>query len=57
MSDQYPTDPQGQPTQNPLIVNGHTYQKAGREAYNAGRGFGWDYTQGHSDCQPPGLPS
>jgi uncharacterized repeat protein (TIGR01451 family) len=45
-------DPLGEPTQNPLIVNGHVYQKAGVEAYAAGRGYGWDYTQGSADCQP-----
>lgn len=44
-------NPSGQPIADPLIVNGHTYQKAGVEAYDAGRGYGWDYSQGSDACQ------
>ncbi|MEJ5311525.1 MAG: glycoside hydrolase domain-containing protein [Anaerolineae bacterium] len=34
-------DPAGQPTANPLIVNGHTYMKIGGQNYNATAGYGW----------------
>ncbi len=34
-------DPAGQPTANPLVVNGKTYMKIGSEDYNATDGYGW----------------
>lgn len=34
-------DPAGQPADNPLIVNGHTYLKIGNNLYDAGLGYGW----------------
>lgn len=34
-------DPAGQPTANPLVVNGHTYMKIGSADYNAVSGYGW----------------
>ena len=34
-------DPAGEPTANPLIVNGHTWQKIGWEAYDSKKGYGW----------------
>jgi hypothetical protein len=34
-------DPAGQPTANPLVVNGHTYLKINGNAYDAVAGYGW----------------
>jgi len=34
-------DPKGQPTADPLVVNGHTWTKIGWEAYDAKAGYGW----------------
>jgi hypothetical protein len=34
-------DPKGKPTADPLVVDGHTYQKIGWDAYDAGKGYGW----------------
>ncbi len=34
-------DPKGRPTAEPLLVAGHTYQKVGWDAYDAGKGYGW----------------
>ncbi|MFZ6028728.1 MAG: DUF4091 domain-containing protein [Chloroflexota bacterium] len=34
-------DPAGEPSANPLIVNGHTYFKIGGDAYDATAGYGW----------------
>ncbi|MFO0660472.1 MAG: DUF4091 domain-containing protein [Polyangiaceae bacterium] len=34
-------DPAGQPTADPLVVDGHTWQKIGWSAYDANKGFGW----------------
>lgn len=34
-------DPAGQPTANPLVVNGKTYMKIGGGDYNAADGYGW----------------
>jgi hypothetical protein len=34
-------DPAGQPTANPLVVNGKTYMKIGSADYNAIAGYGW----------------
>jgi len=34
-------DPQGEPSANPLIVDGHEWLKIGWEAYDAKSGYGW----------------
>ncbi len=34
-------DPAGDPTADPLVVNGHTWQKIGWEAYDIKKGYGW----------------
>ncbi|GAK57788.1 hypothetical protein U27_04755 [Candidatus Vecturithrix granuli] len=34
-------DPAGQPTDNPLIVNGRTYMKIGNTLYSPSLGYGW----------------
>jgi hypothetical protein len=34
-------DPKGNPTAEPLVVDGHTYQKVGWDAYDASKGYGW----------------
>ncbi|HNT74157.1 MAG TPA: DUF4091 domain-containing protein [Anaerolineae bacterium] len=34
-------DPAGQPTADPLVVNGHTYMKIGGADYNSVAGYGW----------------
>ena len=34
-------DPQGQPTAEPLVVNGHEYMKIGWNTYNQDLGYGW----------------
>jgi len=34
-------DPQGEPSADPLVVNGHTWQKIGWTPYDVQTGFGW----------------
>ncbi len=34
-------DPAGEPTADPLVVGGKTWQKIGWDAYDAGKGYGW----------------
>jgi hypothetical protein len=34
-------DPAGQPSANPLVVDGHTYMKIGSNNYDAVAGYGW----------------
>ncbi len=34
-------DPGGEPKADPLVVNGHTWQKIGWEAYDQKKGYGW----------------
>jgi hypothetical protein len=34
-------DPAGEPSADPLVVNGQTWQKIGWEAYDAAKGYGW----------------
>ena len=34
-------DPAAQPTQSPLVANGHTWTKVGWSGYDAQKGFGW----------------
>jgi hypothetical protein len=34
-------DPQGRPTDDPLVVDGHTYLKIGWQPYDAALGYGW----------------
>lgn len=34
-------DPQGEPSQNPLVVDGKTYMKIGWEDYDQDAGYGW----------------
>ncbi|WP_027186391.1 DUF4091 domain-containing protein [Desulfovibrio inopinatus] len=34
-------DPNGEPLDDPLVVNGHTYKKVGWDAYDENLGYGW----------------
>lgn len=34
-------DPGGSPTAEPLVVNGHQYEKIGWDSYDIGKGYGW----------------
>jgi hypothetical protein len=43
-------DPAGDPGANPLVVNGHQWQKIGWDAYDPSRGYGWAGPYiGHAD--------
>jgi hypothetical protein len=50
-------DPHGQPSANPLVVGGKSYTKAGWEAYDATRGYGWTDAAGATTLRTEWIPN